>query len=177
MARDGVWIETADKGTLHYRRGAENEIVETSTYPGEAPFVTHSHHGLYLLKDGTLKDREVDPGSITRYEYSDLNALPHPDSAGNWATEVKVFGAGESAPANDRYAFYRGEEMQISIAGCRYAGRIIVVRQTYGDNSGEWTNQFAYVSELEIAVFLAAGESPFKYELFFRPISISETQP
>ena len=177
MAGDGVWIETSDTGTLHFRRGAENEIVETSAYPGEAPVVTHSHHGLYLLKDGTLENGEIDPPSLSRYAYPDLAALPHPDSAGTWATDVEVFGAGASVPTTDRFTFYRGDEVQISIAGCTYAGRIIVTRLIHEDNAGEWTTQYVYISELGIAVFLAAGESPFRYELFFRPISISETRP
>lgn len=177
MAGDGVWIQTSDNATLHYKRGAEDEIVETSEYPDEAPVVTHSHLGLYFLKDGTLKDGDIDPGSLSQYEYPDLAALPHPDSTGTWATDVKVYGAGEAVATNDRFTFYRGSKAEISFAGCKYEGRIIVARLIYEDNAGEWTTQYAYIPELGIAVFLAAGETPFSYELFFRPVSISEVRP
>lgn len=176
MEGEGVWIETSDGGLWHMQRGEGNVIVETSYYPGDDVYRTESYHGLYFSRDGAVKDGKLDPATITRYEYPDAGALPHPDSRGSWSDEVKVFFPDEQEPSVERFAVNRGVVVDFAIGDCTYPGRIILATLTDPDGAS-WTTQYNYIASLGIAVFLAGGENPLAYEFRYDPISISGTRP
>lgn len=175
MAAGGVWVQTDDGGVVHYRRGGSDVIHERAIYPNEDDVETRTLHGVYFLQDATLKNGDIAPGTVTRYDYGDF-ALPHPDSKGNWTGDITAHVAGEAKPSSERMSVTRGDTVETTIGGCTYPARIIITMLTFPDG-GTWTTQFNYLSDLGIALFAAAGKTPLSYEEFYRSVSISATRP
>lgn len=175
MAEDGVWIQTDDGGTLHFRREG-NLVIETSTYGPEDVIVTESHLGLYFLQDGSLQNGAINPATVNRYAYADLAALPEPDREGTWAGAVQVYSSGAETPIQHRLTITTNEVSEISIGECNYAGRVVTasLRQLFGLG---WVSEYFYLSDLGFAFFRAAGETADSYQYSYRPIAISAVAP
>lgn len=176
MTGDGVWIATDDGGKIHYQRTGDDRVVETAEFPGDDIVVTDSHLGIFFVKDGTVKDGEVDPDTVTRWEFPEKVEFPDPNSAGIWSEMVDVFVPGATSPFQDRLTVRRSGASKTTIGECPYRARSITVTLTSGNGSA-WQTEYTYLLELGIGILVAAGEARAAPEFEFVPVAISEGRP